>query len=108
MAFTQPAQAFEAMIQNFNPQAAEGLNAVYQWEVLGDGGGVWHITVSDGASQLFEGRHQSPTVSQICSAELFLGMVNMEIDGMQAFMSGQLKLTGDMMAAQKIYEIFPL
>ena len=108
MAFTQPAQAFAAMIQNFNPQAAEGLNAVFQWEVVGDGGGIWHIQVADGASQLSEGRHDDPTVSQICSTELFLGMVNMEIDGMQAFMSGQLKVTGDMMAAQKIYEIFPL
>lgn len=108
MAFTQPTQAFDAMIENFNPQAAEGLDAVFQWEVVGDGGGVWHITVTDGACQLFEGRHASPTVSQICSTELFLGMVNMEIDGMQAFMSGQLKMTGDLMVAQKIYDIFPL
>ena len=108
MPFTEPVQAFDAMIENFNPQAAEGLDAVFQWEVVGDGGGVWHIVVGDGSASLVEGRHESPTVSQICSDELFLGMVNMEIDGMQAFMSGKLKLTGDMMTAQKIYEIFPL
>jgi putative sterol carrier protein len=108
MAFTQPVQAVEAMIEKFNPQAAEGMNAVFQWEVVGDGGGIWHIKVADGAAQLFEGRFESPTVSQICSTDLFLAMVNMEVDGMQAFMSGQLKLTGDMMVAQKIYDLFPL
>lgn len=108
MPFTEPTQAFEAMIEKFNPAAAEGLTAVFQWEVVGDGGGVWHIPVADGACQLKTGRHESPTVSQICSTELFLAMVNMEVDGMQAFMSGQLKMTGDMMTAQKIYDLFPL
>jgi putative sterol carrier protein len=108
MAYTQPAQAFDDMIKKFNPQAAEGLDAVFQWEVVGDGGGIWHIKVADGAAELFEGRHDSPTVSQISDTALFLGMVNMEIDGMQAFMSGQLKMTGDLMVAQKIYDLFPL
>mgnify|MGYP002642394321 CR=1 FL=1 len=108
MAFTEPVQAFEAMIEKFDVQAAEGLDSVFQWEIVGDGGGVWHIKVADGNAELSEGRHDSPTVSQICSTELFLSMVNLEVDGMQAFMSGQLKLTGDMMAAQKIMAVFPL
>ncbi len=108
MAFTEPTQAFDAMIENFNPQAAEDLEAVFQWEVVGDGGGTWHIKVADGKAELFEGANDAPTVSQICSTDLFLGMVNMEIDGMQAFMSGQLKMTGDLMVAQKIYDLFPL
>ena len=108
MPFTEPVQAFETMIEKFDAQAAEGLNAVFQWEIVGDGGGVWHIKVADGTARLSEGRHDAPTVSQIASTELFLAMVNLEVDGMQAFMSGQLKVIGDMMAAQKIMVIFPL
>jgi putative sterol carrier protein len=108
MPFTEPAQAFEAMIKNFSAEAAQGVDAVFQWEIVGDGGGVWHIKVADGACQLVEGRHDSPTVGQLSSPDLFLGMVNLEVDGMQAFMSGQLKVTGDMMLAQRIMEIFPL
>ena len=108
MPFTEPIQAFEAMIEKFDAQAAQGLSAIFQWEVVGDGGGVWHIKVADGTAELVHDRHESPSVSQICSTELFLSMVNLEVDGMQAFMSGQLKLTGDMMAAQKIYDVFPL
>jgi putative sterol carrier protein len=108
MPFTEPVQAFNAMIENFNAPAAEGVNAVFQWDIVGDGGGVWHIKVADGAAELVEGRHESPSIAQVSSLELFLGMVNLEVDGMQAFMSGQLKVTGDLMLAQRITEIFPL
>ena len=108
MPYTKPIQAFEDMLAKFDPNAAEGLTAVFQWDVMGDDGGVWHIKVADGAAELVNERHPSPTVSQLCSTQLFLSMVNYEINGMQAFMSGKLKMTGDMNVAQKIYELFPL
>jgi putative sterol carrier protein len=108
MPYTEPIQAFEDMVKKFNAEAAEGLDVVFQWDVLGENGGVWHIKVADGACELVKARHPSPTVSQTCGTDLFLAMVNYEIDGMQAFMSGKLKMTGDMNVAQKIYDVFPL
>ncbi|MCB2227089.1 MAG: SCP2 sterol-binding domain-containing protein [Desulfarculaceae bacterium] len=108
MPFTEPIQAMEKMLEVFNPEAAQGVNAVFQWDVLGDNGGVWHIKVADGTAELVNERHPTPTVSQTCGTDLFLSMVNYEIDGMQAFMSGRLKMTGDMNVAMKIYELFPL
>ncbi|MCB2193054.1 MAG: SCP2 sterol-binding domain-containing protein [Deltaproteobacteria bacterium] len=108
MPYSKPIEAFEDMINVFDPQAAEGLTAVFQWDVLGENGGVWHIKVADGKAELINERHPSPTVSQTCGTDLFLSMVNYEINGMQAFMSGKLKMTGDMNVAQKIYEVFPL
>lgn len=108
MPFTEPIQAMEKMIEVFNPEAAQGVTAVFQWDVLGDNGGVWHIKVADGAAELVNERHPTPTVSQTCGTDLFLSMVNYEIDGMQAFMSGRLKMSGDMNVAMKIYELFPL
>ncbi len=108
MPFTEPIQAMEKMVEVFNPEAAKGMTAVFQWDVLGDNGGVWHIKVADGTAELFNERHPSPTVSQTCGTDLFLSMVNYEINGMQAFMSGRLKMTGDMNVAQMIYDLFPL
>lgn len=108
MPYTKPIQAFDDMISKFDAKAAEGLNAVFQWDVLGENGGVWHIKVADGKAELVNQRHPSPTVSQTCGTDLFLAMVNYEIDGMQAFMSGRLKMSGDMNVAQKIYLVFPL
>ncbi|MBU4275380.1 MAG: SCP2 sterol-binding domain-containing protein [Proteobacteria bacterium] len=108
MPYSKPIEALEDMLAVFNPQAAEDLTAVFQWDVLGENGGVWHIKVANGKAELINERHPSPTVSQTCGTDLFLAMVNYEINGMQAFMSGKLKMTGDMNVAQKIYEVFPL
>lgn len=108
MSFTVPQDAFNAMIERFVPEASEGVDAVYQWELLGEGGGKWHIVVKDKTATLFNTKHPAPKVSQLCSVELFLAMVNYEVNGMQAFMSGKLKMTGDLTLAQKIMEMFPL
>ncbi len=42
------------------------------------------------------------------SGETWIGMVNKEVNGMQAFMSGQLKASGNIMLAQRIEQIFPV
>jgi hypothetical protein len=55
-----------------------------------------------------EGTHDSATVTLTMSGETWLGMVNKQVNGMQAFMSGKLKASGDIMLAQRIEQLFPL
>jgi putative sterol carrier protein len=81
---------------------------VFQFDVTGEGGGNWNITIKDGACQVQEGTHEAPTVTLTMSAETWLGIVNKELNGMQAFMSGQLQATGDVMLASRIEQLFPL
>ena len=108
MALTDVKEVFARMSEVFNPSAAQGMDAVFQFEITGDGGGNWSVIVKDGACQVQEGSHDSPTVTLIMSGETWLGMVNKEINGMQAFMNGQLKASGDIMLAQRIEQLFPL
>jgi acyl dehydratase len=108
MALTGVKEVFDKMPEVFNANAAQGLDAVFQYEITGDGGGNWSIIVKDGACQVDEGVHESPTVTLTMSAETWLGIVNKQTNGMQAFMSGQLKATGDIMLAQRIEQLFPL
>ncbi|UCF82476.1 MAG: SCP2 sterol-binding domain-containing protein [Desulfobacteraceae bacterium] len=108
MAITDVKEVFEKMPEVFNPSAAQGLDAVFQFEITGEGGGNWSVIVKDGACQIQEGTHDSPTVTLTMSGETWLGMVNKEVNGMQAFMSGQLKASGDIMLAQRIEQLFPL
>ena len=108
MTLTDVKEVFEKMPDVFNPNAAQGMDAVFQFEITGDGGGDWSVIVKDGACQIQEGTHDSPTVTLTMSGETWLGMVNKEINGMQAFMSGQLKASGDIMLAQRIEQLFPL
>ncbi len=108
MAFTDVKEVFGKMSEVFNPSSAQGLNAVFQYEITGDGGGNWSVIIKDGACQVQEGTHDSPSVTLTMSAETWLGMVNKQVNGMQAFMSGQLKASGDIMLAQRIEQLFPL
>ena len=108
MAFTDVKEVFGKMPEVFNPGAAQGLDAVFQFEITGDGEGNWSVIIKDGACRVEEGTHDSPTVTLTMSGETWLGMVNKQVNGMQAFMSGQLKATGDIMLAQRIEQLFPL
>jgi putative sterol carrier protein len=40
------------------------------------------------------------------SSETWLAVLNQELNGMQAFMSGKLKVSGDIMLAQRVPELF--
>jgi putative sterol carrier protein len=108
MAITSVKDIFDKMPGVFDADAAQGLNAVFQFEITGDGGGNWNIIVKDGTCEIVEGSHDEPTVTLTMSDETWLGMINKEVNGMQAFMGGQLKATGDIMLAQRIEQLFPL
>ena len=108
MALTDVKEIFAKMPEVFNPSAAQGLDAVFQFEITGDDGGNWSVIIKDGTCQVQEGTHESPSVTLTMSGETWLGMVNKEINGMQAFMNGQLKASGDIMLAQRIEQLFPL
>jgi putative sterol carrier protein len=107
MAVKSAKEVFDKVPEVFNASAAKGLDAVFQFDITGEGGGQWNVTVKNDACEVQEGTHASPTVALTMSAETWLAMVNGELNGMQAFMAGKLQLTGDMMLAQRIPEIFP-
>jgi putative sterol carrier protein len=108
MAITEVKDIFDKMPEVFDADAAQGLNAVFQFEITGDGGGNWNIVIQDGTCEIVEGTHSEPSVTLTMSAETWLGMINKEINGMQAFMGGQLKADGDIMLAQRVEQLFPL
>jgi putative sterol carrier protein len=106
MAETNVKEVFEKVTEFFNTTAAQGLDAVFQFDITGDEGGIWNVIVKDGVCQVQEGTHDEPTVTLTMSAEDWLAMVNKELNPMQAFMSGQLRVSGDIMLAQRIPELF--
>ena len=98
---------FDTLADRFIPAGAKGLNATFQFELSGDGGGTWHVTVADGTMSVSEGAHATPTATIKMKAEDYVQMVNGKLNGTMAFMKGQMKVTGNMMLAQKMQAIFP-
>lgn len=106
MTMTDVREVFDKVPQAFDPDAAKGLEATFQFDITGEGGGTWNVEVKDGACRVEEGKADAPTVALTMTTDTWLGMVNKQINGIQAFMSGKLKLTGDMLLAQRLLDLF--
>jgi len=98
---------FDTLPARFVPTAAKGLNAIFQFELSGEGGGTYHVTVTDGTMHVEEGPVPTPSAVLKMSGENYVKMANGELNGAMAFMKGQLKVTGNVMLAQKMQAIFP-
>ncbi|WP_020408877.1 SCP2 sterol-binding domain-containing protein [Hahella ganghwensis] len=100
------AQIFQKLKDNFNADAASGLDLVFQFDI--EDADNYHLVVKDGSCDLTEGNHDDPSVTLIMNSETLQGIVSGETDGMQAFMAGQLRAEGDMMLAMKLGELFSI
>lgn len=100
------AELFAKMDECFNAEAASGINAVFQYEFHDDDN--YYVVIEDGTKDIQQGDHDAPTVTITTDVETLLGTSNGSINGMQAFMSGKLKATGNIILAQKMQALFPL
>ena len=93
-----------------NNDAATAPNAVYQFKITGDGGGDYYLDLKKGKSSDFVGKgtHDGPGATITVSDEDWLGMINGTLNPMQAFMSGKIKIDGDMTLAMSLQQVMNL
>jgi len=80
-----------------------GVNTTYLFDI--DGAGQWTVAVSDDGIDVHEGAAEAAcTIS--ASEETFLRIVSGEQNPTTAYMTGKLKVKGDMGAAMKLQKLF--
>ena len=99
------AEIIEQMNAKFNPAAAAGLDLIFQFNI--EDADTYHLIVKDGTCAVAQGESDDANVTLIMNSETFKGIASGETDGMMAFMSGRLRVEGDMMLATKLGELFP-
>jgi putative sterol carrier protein len=92
-------------IEAADPAKMKGVSAVYQFELSGDGGGVFHTTVDDGKATVVEAAHDNPNITITMAAEDFAAMLEGKLNATSAFMAGKLKVKGDMSLAMKLQSL---
>lgn len=99
-------EVFEAMPARFAADKAGDMRAVIQFELSGEGGGQYYVTIADRACTSTEGTAANPTMTFMAAAADYLGIINGDLNPMQAFMQGKVKIKGDMSVAMKMQTIF--
>jgi putative sterol carrier protein len=99
-------ETFDLMPSRFRPEKAAGVNAVIQYDISGEGGGSWYATIKEGKCSVSAGTAQGANLTLAMSSQDWLDMLAGKLNPQMAFMSGKLKLKGDMGLAMKIGAMF--
>ena len=100
-------ESVQEFFQNLESRAdtskTAGMNNSYVFDI--DGAGQWKVDVEDGAVKVTEGGGDADcTIS--ASEETFQKIVAGEQNATSAYMTGKLKIKGDMGAAMKLQKLF--
>jgi len=101
-----PADIFAKIPENFNADKAAGVNMVLVFRLSGDNGGDWTIKIADGAVDVNEGAADSPSATINMDGDDYVKMMSGELNPMMAFMSGKVKVDGDLNSVMKMQSIF--
>jgi putative sterol carrier protein len=102
-----PATIFEEMGKKLaaDPASVAGMNAVYQFKVTGDGGGDWYADLKATPPAVAAGVHPSANCTITVAGPDFVNIKSGKLSGQMAFMTGKLKIAGDMGLAMKLQKI---
>ena len=98
---------FRDLPDKFDAEAAEGVTAVYQFDLSGPQGGQYQLVIEDGACSVRQGAHPSPHVVLSMSGEDCLGVLSGRLDGQSVFLSGRIRISGDFGLAMQLRALFP-
>ena len=102
------AELMEKMPGAFLPEKAQGVDATIQFKFTGAEAGDWNATIKDGKVDVAQGVYPSPKMTLTADSGDYVKIITGELDGMQAFMQGKVKLAGDLNLAMKLMQMFKL
>ena len=101
-------EIFSNMPSRFRADKAGGTNAVIQYDISGEGGGTWHAVIKDGACAVNQGPATNPNLTLQVGAQDWIDVTTGKQNPQMLFMSGKLKLKGDMGLAMKLGSMFTM
>jgi putative sterol carrier protein len=94
---------FEGLSGRVDETKTAGMNNSYVFDI--EGAGSWTVKVNDGSVSVGEGVEDADcTIST--SEETFMKLVRGEQNPTTAYMTGKIKIKGDMGAAMKLQKLF--
>ena len=96
---------FETLPSRADTSKTAGMNNSYAFDI--EGAGQWTVKVDDGGVSVHDGLADAADCTISASQEIFQKIIAGEQNPTSAYMTGKLKLKGDMGAAMKLQKLFP-
>ena len=96
-------QFFEEMQGRIDPSRTRGTRASYRFDV--DGAGSWHVDVNDGDVRVTESQADADCVIR-APEDVFMRIVRGEQNPTTAYMTGKVKVQGDVGLATRLRDLF--
>ena len=88
------------------PDKAKGMDATFQFELTGEGGGTWVAKIANGQCTVTEGGIDNPSATISLKAADYVAIAQGKLDMAKAFMGGKIKVRGDMGLIMKLPDLF--
>ena len=95
---------FDTLADRADAEKTAGMNNSYLFDI--EGAGQWLVAVNDGAVSVTEGGGGEADTTISTSEETMMAVVRGEQNPTTAYMTGKLKIKGDMGAAMKLQKLF--
>ena len=90
------------------PEKVNGVNAVIQYHLSGVEGGEWIVSIKEGQCTVQQGTAPSPNMTLTADAQDYKDVITGKLNPMTAFMTGKLRLAGDLNLAMKLTSFFKM
>jgi putative sterol carrier protein len=85
---------------------AKGIDTVVQFDITGENGGKWVVTIQNQECKVFQGTTPNPKLSLISDEQTVLAIFTGKLDGVKAYMQGRVRMVGDLSLALKLTKLF--
>jgi len=100
------ADIFSNMPSQFDASKAKDANFSVQFDLSGDEGGQWYVKIADGKCDTGQGSIENPKATIRMDATDYVKMTSGELNPMAAFMSGKVKVEGDLNSVMQLQSLF--
>lgn len=100
------AELFNSMPARFQADKAADTNMGILFDLSGDDGGQWYVDIADGQLNVAQGAPAAaPSATVKMTAEDFQAMSSGSLNPMMAFMTGKVKVDGDLNSVMKFQSL---